>query len=131
MIGSPVMRVARPTDHLATIKKMYLEGLGWSVLGEFSDHNGFDGVIIGSPNGPYHIEFTSKAEHKAGSAPGEDNLLVFYLENKAEWEHRCARMLAAGFFEVKSFNPYWDVDGETFEDVDGYRVVIQNATWPE
>lgn len=109
---------------------MYLEGLGLSVLGEFADHDGFDGVILGSPNGPYHIEFTSKAGHKVGTVPSEANLLVFYLENNAEWECRCARMLAAGFLEVKSFNPYWDDHGKTYEDVDGYRLVMQHAAWP-
>jgi hypothetical protein len=38
-------------------------------------------------------------------------------------------MRAAGFAPVTSFNPYWDVDGVTFEDPDGYRVVIQQASW--
>jgi len=35
----------------------------------------------------------------------------------------------AGFARVKSFNPYWDRDGVTFKDMDGYRVVIQNMHW--
>ena len=40
-------------------------------------------------------------------------------------------MLAAGFQVVKSSNEFWDANGSrTFEDVDGYRVVIWNATWP-
>ncbi len=26
-------------------------------------------------------------------------------------------------------NPYWDKLGRTFEDPDGYRVVLQNADW--
>jgi len=30
---------------------------------------------------------------------------------------------------VESFNPYWDVHGHTFQDLDGYRVVIQNDEW--
>jgi hypothetical protein len=38
-------------------------------------------------------------------------------------------MLAAGFREVASFNPYWDARGRTFEDPDGYRTVLQNAAW--
>lgn len=29
--------------------------------------------------------------------------------------------------EVVSFYPYWDKQGKTFEDPDGYRVVLQNA----
>ena len=123
------MRVARPTDNLTTIKQMYVEGLGFSVLGEFADHDDFDGVILGHPNELYHLEFTSKKGYSVGTAPTEDHLLVFYLPEKAEWEQRCAQMLLAGFLEVKSFNPYWDLRGKTFEDVDGYRVVIQNAAW--
>jgi len=38
-------------------------------------------------------------------------------------------MLLAGFIEVKSYNDYWDVAGKTCEDVDGYRVVMQNRSW--
>ena len=38
-------------------------------------------------------------------------------------------MLAAGFTEVESFNPYWRACGRTFEDPDGYRTVLQNDAW--
>jgi len=38
---------------------------------------------------------------------------------------------ALGRAPVPSFNPYWDVRGKTFEDPDGYRIVIENAAWPE
>lgn len=40
-------------------------------------------------------------------------------------------MISAGFQEVSSYNPYWDLQGRTFEDIDGYRVVLRNATWTE
>jgi len=30
---------------------------------------------------------------------------------------------------VKAFNPYWDRKGLTFEDPDGYRVVLENEEW--
>jgi hypothetical protein len=49
------MRVARPTDNLAAIAKMYAKGLGFDVLAEFEDHRGFDGVILGHPKQPYHM----------------------------------------------------------------------------
>ena len=39
-------------------------------------------------------------------------------------------MIVAGFQVVPSYNPYWDQDGQTFADPDGYRVVIQNAPAP-
>jgi hypothetical protein len=38
-------------------------------------------------------------------------------------------MMEAGFRGVVSCNPYWDVRGRTFEDLDGYRVVLQNVAW--
>ena len=38
-------------------------------------------------------------------------------------------MAAAGFRPVASYNPYWDRSGRTFEDVDGYRVVLENEAW--
>lgn len=31
---------------------------------------------------------------------------------------------------LPAFNPYWDRQGVTFSDQDGYRVVIQHAAWP-
>ncbi len=40
------IRIARPTDNLAVISKMYIDGLGFQLLGNFEDHNGFDGSII-------------------------------------------------------------------------------------
>jgi hypothetical protein len=46
-----------------------------------------------------------------------------------EWHRRVERMRAAGFEPVTAFNPYWDEKGATFEDPDGYRVVIQRGSW--
>lgn len=40
-----------------------------------------------------------------------------------------ALMKNAGYQPVPSYNPYWDENGLTFADPDGYRVVIQNETW--
>ena len=125
------MRVARPTDNLAEIAEMYAKGLGFAVLAEFKDHRGFDGVILGHPNRPYHIEFTTQRGHEAGKAPTRDHLLVFYIPDKKDWETNCERMISAGFRQVPSYNPYWDLQGKTFEDIDGYRVVLQNAAWSE
>ena len=56
MIGV-VMRVARPTDNLEAIARMYSAGLGFEQLGAFVNHRGFDGVILGHPRAPYHLEF--------------------------------------------------------------------------
>ena len=123
------MRVARPTDNLEALARMYTQGLGFETLASFTNHDGFDGVIVGHPNAPYHLEFTSERDHPAGYAPTRDHLLVFYVPEPSEWEIGCRRLFLAGFREVDSWNPFWDRDGRTFEDVDGYRVVLQNTRW--
>ncbi len=85
--------------------------------------------MVGQPNAPYHLEFTSKSGHDAGRAPTQDNLLIFYIPEEAAWRESCTRMAIAGFSPVASFNPYWNKTGRTFEDLDGYRVVLQNSEW--
>lgn len=124
------LRVARPTDQLAAVVRFYVEGVGLAVLGSFEDHEGFDGVMLGIPGASYHLEFTRRRGHTAGRAPTEDNLLVFYLPNLADFQSAVARMEAAGHSPVPAFNPYWDRLGRTYEDPDGYRVVLQQAAWP-
>ena len=129
-LGRAHLRVVRPSDDLAANVKFYRDGLGLEVLFEFRDHEGFDAVMLGRKEAAYHLAFVHKAGHKAGRAPSEDNLLVFYLPGADEWEHAVARLEELGHKSVKSFNPYWDKKGKTFEDPDGYRVVLQHARWP-
>jgi len=123
------LRVARPTDQLAAVVKFYREGLGFEVLYEFQDHDGFDGVMLGHKGAGYHLEFTRKRGHDAGKVPSQDNLLVFYIPDRTDWEKAAQRLEQVGYPPVPSFNPYWDIQGKTFEDPDGYRIVLQNATW--
>jgi hypothetical protein len=85
--------------------------------------------MLGQKGVPYHFEFTKKQGHLTGRAPTKDNLLVFYYPDVSEWREAVQKMRDAGFASVSSFNPYWDRDGLTFEDSDGYRVVLQNASW--
>ena len=125
----PQLRIARPSDNLEALLPFYRDGLGFAVIGSFQDHAGFDGVMLGHPDWPYHLEFTCNHTHRAGRAPTQDHLLVFYLPDPAEWETAVQRMRDHGFEPVPSFNPYWDMHGKTFEDPDGYRVVLQNAAW--
>jgi hypothetical protein len=124
-----IIRIARPTDNLKEIGEMYKRGLDFSILAQFENHYDFDGLILGKPKLNYHIEFTHHRGTKVGKAPTKDNLLVFYVQNSKEWKKDCDKMKEAGFREVESYNPYWDIKGKTFEDIDGYRVVLQNQNW--
>jgi catechol 2,3-dioxygenase-like lactoylglutathione lyase family enzyme len=125
----PVLRVARPTDDIARLRPFYEAGLGFFELVAFSGHNGFDGLVLGHPHWPYHLEFTHHRGHTVGRAPTQDNLLVFYLADAAAWQAAVERMQAAGFLSVAAYNNYWDAHGRTFEDADGYRIVLQQAAW--
>src|SRR4051794_39038468 len=126
-LGLAHLRVARPTDDLAAVVRFYRDGLGLDVLSEFTGHDGFDGVMLGRKGAAYHLEFTCTAGHRAGTAPTEDNLLVFYLPDRAAWQRAIDRLERQGYRSVPASNPYWDRQGRTFADPDGYRAVLQNA----
>ena len=72
-------------------------------------------------------EIQSQAIHIV--ADSEDDLIVFYVPNRSDWSRLVERAVRAGFHRVKSCNPYWDEDGVTLEDPDGYRMVLQNGEW--
>jgi YycE-like protein len=108
---------------------MYCQGLGLQVIGRFEDHEGFDGIMLGLTGASYHFEFTHRPTHPVAASPTPEDLAVFYIPKPVEWKRACANMLTAGFRQLPSFNPYWDRCGRTFEDFDGYRVVLQNAEW--
>jgi catechol 2,3-dioxygenase-like lactoylglutathione lyase family enzyme len=129
VISTPVLRVARPTNDLDALVSFYCEGLGLEVLEHFEDHAGFDGVVLGLPGAPYHLEFTQRRGARAGGSPSGDHLLVLYLPDQARWQQTVERLLASGLNPVASENPYWNETGWTFEDPDGYRVVLQQGSW--
>ena len=123
------LRIARPSDALEPLVAFY-QAAGLDRLGSFENHDGFDGVMLGRDGAPWHLEFTRRSGHVAGRAPTQDNLLVLYMPDRDEWERATARMRDAGYAPVPAFNPYWDRQGVTFEDPDGYRLVFQNAHSP-
>ena len=110
---------------------MYCSGLGLSVLARFQEHRGFSGAMLGEPGAQVHFEFVVCRDHPLKPSPTPEDLVVLYVPEQSEWQSRCAAVAAAGFKEVAPFNPYWGERGRTFEDPDGYRVVIHNAEWSE
>jgi catechol 2,3-dioxygenase-like lactoylglutathione lyase family enzyme len=128
-MNNAIVRFARSTDQLEAVTRFYRDGLEFQVLAEFQDHEGFDGVILGHPGAPYHLEFTHARGHTAGRAPTQDHLMALYLSDKEDWQEAVNRLKAIAGEPVPSFNPYWDRNGLTFEDPDGYRVVLWNGDW--
>lgn len=125
------VRIARPTDKLYEILRFYTEGLGLKRIGGFKGHEGYDGEMLGLPGVSYHLEFT---QHENGSpcpAPSKDNLLVFYIPDPDVVDQITGRLLTMGYPPVSPENPYWEEDGITIEDPDGWRVVLMRRAFGE
>lgn len=48
-----------------------------TALYEFAQHEGFDGLMVGHPQAPYHFEFARQAGHVVAPAPTAEQLLIF------------------------------------------------------
>jgi hypothetical protein len=57
-------------------------------------------------------------------SPSSDHLLVLYIDDKPNWQDRVDRIISMGCQPVASKNPHWDQDGITFQDPDGWHVVL-------
>jgi hypothetical protein len=101
-IFSAHLRIARPTRSIAALLPFYTTGLGFKVISSFQQHAGFDGLMLGHPSLPYHLEFTTQEGHEPGRAPTEDNLLVFYIPECSAWKNATARMESAGFVRLRA-----------------------------
>ncbi|MEZ4813648.1 MAG: VOC family protein [Bdellovibrionota bacterium] len=123
------LRVARPSKDLQKTLAFYSNALGLDQISHFEHHDAFSGIMLGKKDWPYHFEFTKHATHAILPTPTQEDLIVFYVPEKEEWEQLTQKIERLGHRPVTSLNPYWDLNGKTYEDPDGYRVVIQNAQW--
>jgi catechol 2,3-dioxygenase-like lactoylglutathione lyase family enzyme len=123
------LRVARPTNDIEEQLRFYRDGLGLEVLAQAEASEDFEGVVLGVPGGPWHLELTVAIGQVAPRAPTAEHLLVFYLPDRPAWETAVARLKELGFEPVPSTNPNWDRNGITFTDPDNYCVVLQNTDW--
>lgn len=127
--SAPQLRIARPSRNLDLATDFYRGAMGLELLGAFDDHEGFDGVILGHPSWPYHLELTRHRTQPATPATTDEDLLVFYYPDPAAWTAVVQRMRDAGAPEVVPTNPYWQSRAVTFTDPDGNRLVIQRERW--
>ena len=119
------LRVARHTERLEQVVRFYRDGIGLAETGRFHGHDGYDGVFLELPGSRAHLEFTSGGGHGA-PAPHPESLLVFYLGSEDAVQAVAARLEAD---PVAPANPYWARTGVTFEDPDGFQVVLVPEPW--
>lgn len=118
-------RLSRPTNQIDRLVHFYCDGLGLTKIFSFDeDAAGYSGVVLGFPDHPLHLEFCI---HRDGfqncRPPTPDNLIVFYVASQNGLRDLETLMKALGYPAVPATNPHWDLDGITFEDPDGWRVV--------
>lgn len=118
-------RFARHTNNLEKLKKFYTQVLNFDILGSFENHNGYNGIFLGKQNENWHLEFTETKELSKFSF-GEDDILVFYPENKKEYQEILNRISESGIQFIEAKNIYWNENGKMFLDPDGYRVIISS-----
>ena len=118
-------RFARHTNDLEQIKSFYIDILGFELLGGFENHNDYDGVFIGKPNENWHLEFT-KSEEIVLFKFNEDDNLVFYPNNKMEFDFIMNKIQSKNIEFVEAKNPYWNENGKMILDPDGYRIIISD-----
>ena len=127
--SAPQLRVARPSGDLDRAVEFYRDAMGLDLLGDFRDHDGFDGIILGRHGWPYHFELTRHRTQPVTPATTDEDLLVFYYPDDDSWSAVVQRMRDAGAPEVAPTNPYWRSRAVTFTDPDGNRLVIQRERW--
>lgn len=120
-------RIARPTNQLDKLIAFYEKGLGLRRVGEFWNHEDYDGVMIGLPDSRYHLEFTQSKEKMELPQPTKEHLLVFYVADRFERDKIAERLAALGFLETEPENPYWGRGGITIADPDGWPIVLMNT----
>ena len=120
-------RIARPTNQLDKLISFYEKGLGLKRVGEFRNHEGYDGIMIGLPDSQYHLEFTQSREIMELPKPTKEHLLVFYVGDRLERDNIAERLAAIGYLETDPENPYWGRGGVTIEDPDGWPIVLMNT----
>ena len=117
-------RVARPTNRLNEVVRFYNEGLGLEILGRFEQHEGYDGVMLGLPDKTCHLEFTQHKDSPVLPAASKEHLLVLYFDQPEAYRSAKERLQLLGIRPVDPENPYWKEKSETYEDPDGWRVVL-------
>ncbi len=120
-------RIARPTNQLDKLISFYEKGLGLKRVGEFRNHEGYDGIMIGLPDSQYHLEFTQSKEKMELPQPTKEHLLVFYVGDRLERDNIAERLAAFGYLETEPENSYWSRGGVTIEDPDGWPIVLMNT----
>jgi hypothetical protein len=118
-----ILRYARHTLDLEIIEKFYSRVVGLEKIGEFKNHDNYNGLFMGYTNSNWHLEFTTSLE-KPESKFDEDDKLVFYVSSEAELASIKKTIIRESITIEIPKNPYWLNNGIMISDPDGFRIVF-------
>ncbi|MBX7554110.1 MULTISPECIES: VOC family protein [Streptomyces] len=122
------VRFARPTAKYDEVLVFYRDVLGLPVLAQWRGHQGYDGVVLGLPGTPVHMELLQHGDPPRIPEPHPENQLVLYLRGPEAVAVATRRLTDFGYSPVPAANPYWpEHSAVLFEDPDGWQVVL--APW--
>jgi catechol 2,3-dioxygenase-like lactoylglutathione lyase family enzyme len=125
------VRFARPTARYDEVLVFYRDVLQLPVLAQWrgsEGHAGYDGVVLGLPGAPVHLEITQHGNPARIPEPHPENQLVLYLHGVEARDAAVRRLTSHGHRPVPAANPYWPERGAVlFADPDGWLVVL--APW--
>lgn len=116
-------RRAQHTPDLREIIAFYTSILGFSVLGEFTNHDGYNGVFLGFEEENWELEFTEDGIEPIHSRD-EDDLLVFYPTSKKQFETIVQTIQSTQLKVYEPKNPYWKIHGIYIKDPDGFGIIV-------
>ena len=116
-------RYARHSQNINQIIDFYTSILHFEVLGEFKNHEGYDGVFLGLKDENWHLVFTQNTD-RPQSKFDEDDALVFYPKTKKSFDVILVNLKEFDVPLLEPKNPYWKNKGFCFEDSDGYKIIV-------
>ncbi|HRG37393.1 MAG TPA: VOC family protein [Bacteroidia bacterium] len=118
-----IFRYARHTTDLQRVEKFYTEIVGLEKLGEFKNHDNYNGLFLGFQDLNWHLEFTTSTEQPLHKFD-EDDALVFYVNSEIEISEIKNRITKESIEIEEPKNPYWSKNGIMISDPDGYKIIF-------
>lgn len=117
-------RIARPSHSYLDVVSFYRDLIELPVVGQFADHDGYDGTIFGLPDERFQLEVTHHSSGRPLPRPSEEDLLVLAFASDSGRAPLVARLRDAGHEPIELANPFWAADSVGFHDPDGWIVVL-------
>lgn len=92
-------------------------------MGNFQNHNNYDGIFIGKSGLDWHFEFT-KSNVEAKHSFDEDDVIVLYPKTISDYDTLINKLIHNKIETITAANPFWNENGKMIQDPDGYRIVI-------